>query len=286
MKLGIVFEGGALRTTFSCGVMDALLELNIMADYIIGVSAGASYAVSYASGQIGRNYDIITHYTLDKKYMGLNNLLNPKNRSYFGLDYVYDTIPNKLVPLDYKAFEQYPGEFYAVVTNVETGKAEYLPVDRKDHTHRILRATCALPLMFPIININGKPYMDGGISDSIPYEKALADGCDKLIVVLTRERGYLKSTDSTVKIATRKYRKYPDFCKAMLDRADNYNASLNHLFELEKEGKVYVITPTSTKGFSRVEKDLNKIEALYKDGIDITKAQCGAIKHYIHANHH
>ena len=159
-------------------------------------------------------------------------------------------------------------------------------MDRKDHTHRILRATCALPLMFPIININGKPYMDGGISDSIPYEKALADGCDKLIVVLTRERGYLKSTDSTVKIATRKYRKYPDFCKAMLDRADNYNASLNHLFELEKEGKVYVITPTSTKGFSRVEKDLNKIEALYKDGIDITKAQCGAIKHYIHANHH
>lgn len=281
MKVGIVFEGGALRTVYSCGVMDALLECDIMADYIIGVSAGASYGVTYASKQIGRNYDIIKHYTLDKKYMGIGNLINPKNRSYFGLDYVYDTIPNKIVPFDYEAFKDYDGEFYAVVTNVETGQPEYISPDRGDTTHHVLRATCALPLMFPIIKYKGKSYMDGGISDSIPYEKALQDGCDKVIVVLTREKGYVKDTDVTVKLATKKYKKYPNFCKAMLDRADRYNASIEKLCKLEDEGKVYVMRPTSTKGFSRVEKDMNKIEALYKDGYKQTYDKIEDIKNYI-----
>lgn len=281
MKLGIVFEGGALRTVYSCGVMDALLECDIMADYIIGVSAGASYGVTYASRQIGRNYDIVKNYTLDKKYMGIGNLINPKNRSYFGLDYVYDTIPNKLNPFDYEAFKNYPGEFYAVVTNIETGKAEYLSPDRDDTTHQLMRATCALPLMFPIIKYKGKLYMDGGISDSIPFEKALEDGCDKLIVVLTREKGYVKSTDATVKLATKKYKKYQEFCKALLDRADNYNASIEKLSKLEKEGKVYVMRPTSTKGFSRAEKDRDKIEALYKDGYNQTYEKIDEIRKYI-----
>ena len=126
MKTGIVFEGGAFRTIFSCGVMDAFLEKNIMPDYIIGVSAGAAYGVSYASRQPGRNLKIILDYCDDKRYMGINNLLNPKNKCYYGLDFAYDTIPNKLVPFDYDEFDKFHGEFYAVVTNVLTGEPEYM----------------------------------------------------------------------------------------------------------------------------------------------------------------
>ena len=168
MKTGIVFEGGAFRTIFSCGVMDAFLEKNIMPDYIIGVSAGAAYGVSYASRQPGRNLKIILDYCDDKRYMGINNLLNPKNKCYYGLDFAYDTIPNKLVPFDYDEFDKYHGEFYAVVTNVLTGEPEYMKYTTADRNNLILKATCALPILFPNIYINDTPYLDGGLSDSIP----------------------------------------------------------------------------------------------------------------------
>ena len=245
MKTGIVFEGGAFRTIFSCGVMDAFLEKNIMPDYIIGVSAGAAYGVSYASRQPGRNLKIILDYCDDKRYMGINNLLNPKNKCYYGLDFAYDTIPNKLVPFDYDEFDNYHGEFYAVVTNVLTGESEYMKYTTADRNNLILKATCALPILFPNIYINDTPYLDGGLSDSIPYEKAFEDGCDRVVVVLTREPGYKKSTTSSTKAMARAYHRYPNIAIDLVKRAGRYNHSLKKLRRLEKEGKVIVIRPDS-----------------------------------------
>ena len=194
MKTGIVFEGGAFRTIFSCGVMDAFLEKNIMPDYIIGVSAGAAYGVSYASRQPGRNLKIILDYCDDKRYMGINNLLNPKNKCYYGLDFAYDTIPNKLVPFDYDEFDKYHGEFYAVVTNLQTGKAEYKLLDTLDNYDQVeyLRASGSMPFVSHIIQVNGHEYLDGGCSDSIPIKKMLEMDVDKIIVVLTRPLDYRK----------------------------------------------------------------------------------------------
>ena len=125
--LGITFEGGASRTVYSCGIMDALLEEGIYADYAIGVSAGAAFGVSYASKQIGRNYTLATEIMNRKEYMGPHNLLDPKNKCYYGLKYAFDTVPNEILPFDYDAFEKSNG-FTAVVTNIETGEAEYLEV--------------------------------------------------------------------------------------------------------------------------------------------------------------
>lgn len=170
MKTGIVFEGGAFRTIFSCGVMDAMLENKIMPDYMIGVSAGAAYGVSMASGQIGRNLKILIDYRNDKRYVGLSNMVHRDNRSLYGLNFTFDTIPNKLVPYDYDAFLRYKGTFKCVVTNVLTGKPEYKTFTGYDRTNQLLRATCALPLAFPLIYLDGTPYLDGGLSDSIPFE--------------------------------------------------------------------------------------------------------------------
>lgn len=266
MKTGIVFEGGAFRTVFSCGVMDAFLEKNIMPDYMIGVSAGAAYGVSYASKQPGRNLKIILDYCQDKRYMGIGNLLDRKNRCFYGLKFAYDTIPNKLVPYDYDAFKAYPGEFYAVVTNVETGAAEYMSYDPDDRDSLVLKATCALPVLFPYIYINGVPYMDGGLSDSIPFEKAFADGCDRVVVVLTREEGYRKKTTASTKTLARAYHRYPNIAKALVRRAGEYNRCLKRLKKLEREGKVIVIRPENTAGFSRLERNKEKILNLYDDG--------------------
>ncbi len=266
MKTGIVFEGGAFRTIFSCGVMDAFLENDIMPDYMIGVSAGAAYGVSYASRQKGRNLKIIMDYVHDKRYMGIHNLIDRRNKCYYSLKFTYDTIPNELLPFDYDAFDAYHGEFYAVVTNVLTGKPEYMRYTTSDHTNRLLQATCALPMLFPQIDINGIPYMDGGLSDSIPFLRAFQDGCDRVVVVLTREAGYRKQTTSSVKTLARAYLKYPEIAKDLVKRAGRYNRCLRLLEKYEKKGKVLVIRPESTAGFSRLERNQQKILALYDDG--------------------
>ncbi len=266
MKTGIVFEGGAYRTLFSCGVMDAFIEKDIYPDYVIGTSAGAAYTTSYLSKQKGRMLDVILKYGHDKRYFGINNMVDAKNRCIYNLKFSYETIPNELIPFDYDAFKAWGGEFYAVCTNVETGKAEYFPYTGDDRTNTVLKATCALPMLFPYIYIDGVPYLDGGLSDSIPFEKALADGCDRLVVVLTREQGYKKTTSSSAKIMAKAYVKYPELSKDLLKRAGRYNRCIRRLEKMEKEGKLIVIRPTSTKGFSRLEHNQQKILNLYADG--------------------
>ena len=176
MKTGLVLEGGALRAIFSSGVCDALLDGDIMTDYVIGVSAGIAYGVSYVSKQPRRNLEVVTRYAPDKRYMGMNNLVDKENRSYFGLKFAYDTIPNELIPFDYDTFAAYPGQVEAVVTNLNTGKADYLPVPRRDKKSLLLQATCAMPLLFPIYRIGGQPYLDGGAADSIPLETGAGSG--------------------------------------------------------------------------------------------------------------
>ena len=268
MKTGIVLEGGAVRTIYSAGVCDALLRLEEMPDYVIGVSAGIAYGVSYVSRQPGRNLEIMEKYINDRRYMGLGNLLRRDNRAYFGLDFVYSTIPNQLIPFDYDAFAAFPGEVEAVVTNLDTGGAEYFPVDRRDGQFKLLQATCAMPFLFPIFDIQGTPCLDGGAADAIPYERALAKGCQRLIVVLTRERDYVRTPEKLQPLIDLCYHKYPRFCDTMRRRADTYNAARQRLFQLEREGRVMLFAPASTAGFHRTERDVGKIRALWQDGYD------------------
>ena len=281
MKVGLVLEGGAFRTIYSCGVTDAFLDKNIIADYVIGASAGAGFGVSYASNQPGRNYEIVTRYGITRKYMGLGNFLNPKTKAYFNLDYVYSTIPNELVPFDYKAFQEFKGEFKAVVTNVETGKAEYLDVDRTYNHNTILKATCALPILSPIIKYKGNGYLDGGIADSIPYEQAFRDGCDKVIIILTREYDYIKVAGHTMKHALVHYRNFPELCKAMETRPERYNECIRRIKELENEGKVFVFRPKSVGTFKRNERNIEKIRELYNDGYTQGLERLEELKEYL-----
>ena len=173
MKTALVLEGGAFRTIFSSGVCDAFLDGGLpLPDYTLGVSAGISYGVSYLSRQSRRNLRVLTTYVRDRRYMGMGNYLRRGNRSYFGLRFSYETIPNELERFDYDAFAAYPGQAEAVVTNLETGQADYLPVPRHDEHNLLLQATCAIPFLFPVYHINGQPYLDGGCADAIPWKHA------------------------------------------------------------------------------------------------------------------
>ena len=267
MKTALVLEGGALRTIYSSGVCDAFLDGGLpLPDYTLGVSAGIAYGVSYLSRQSRRNLQIICRYANNKLYMGLRNLADPRNRSYFGLQFAYETIPNELVPFDYETFEAYPGRVEAVVTNLNTGEAEYLPVPRRDEHNLLLQATCAIPLMFPVIHIGGQPYLDGGCADAIPWRRAFHEGCDRVVVVLTRERDYYKKPGRADRMMARAFRKYPLFQEAMQTRPERYNACREELFALERAGRALVIAPEDTLGCSRTEKNLDTIRALWQEG--------------------
>lgn len=281
MKLGLVLEGGANRGNFSNGVMDVLMEREIWADYVIGASAGIANGVSYVSRQIGRSLSIGLDYMPTPAYSGAKHLLNPKNRSLYNIGYVFDEIPNRLLPFDYEAFARFPGPVVAAVTNLYTGRAEYLDVPRDDRKWRTLVASCALPFLFQPVKIGEGLYMDGGITDPIPARHALADGCDRVIVVTTREREYVKGEEKALKWAAKRYARFPEFAKALNRRTEAYNASRQGLFELEAQGRAFVIEPLDTKGFSRTEKDREKIRALYQQGVDVARGRMDALRQWL-----
>lgn len=282
MKTGLVLEGGALRTIYSSGVTDGFLEAGLDFDYVIGVSAGIAYGVSFISRQFARNLEIVMRYANDKRYMSKRNMLRPGNQHcYFGLDFVYDEIPNHLIPYDYEAFAAWHGEAEAVVTDMETGEAAYFPVDREDERFILLRATCAMPLLFPIFNYKGIKCLDGGVADGIPWKRALDRGCDRVVVVLTRERDYRRTGNELMPAMRAVYRKYPRFLDAMESRVERYNRCRKELFEAERQGKVLVFAPDCTKGFSRTERDVVKIHALWQQGLDHARARVDEVYTYI-----
>lgn len=285
MKLGLVLEGGANRGNFSVGAMDVLMEQQIWADYVIGTSAGIANGVSYVSRQHGRGLKIATDYMPTKRYSGLQHLFNPFNRSLYNLSYVFDDLPNKYLPFDYDAYAAFKGSVKAAATNMRTGRAEYLECPRDDRECRYVMASCAMPLLFPPVEIGGQKYMDGGISDPIPAQQALEDGCDKIIVITTRERGYVKHSEKAVAMAARVYRRrYPEFAAALQRRTECYNESRAHLFELEAQGKAFLIEPVSTQGFARTEKDPEKILALYMHGREVALERIKALRQWIAAD--
>lgn len=283
MKLGIVMEGGASRTIFSCGVTDVLMDEGIYPDYLIGVSAGIAYGVSYASGQRGRNAEFTEKYMHDKRYMGMSHFLNPKKRCYYNLAFAFDEVPNKLVPFDYDALANYPGQVVAVVTNIRTGKAEYFEIPKYERLWETTIASCSLPVLFPPVKLGNQEYLDGGIADPIPYKKALAEGCDKVVVILTRERGYVKQEEKATNLINRAYRKYPKIVERMNARTDDYNRLLAELMQEEKAGNVFVIAPRETYGVGRTEGDWSKLQPLYQEGIEVAGEQMDALKRYLNS---
>ncbi|MGN0383847.1 MAG: patatin family protein [Eubacterium sp.] len=263
-KIGMVLEGGASRTLYSCGVLDALLEANYLPDYLIGVSAGIAYGISYLSKQKERNWLIAEKYMADSRYMGIGNML--RDRNYYGLNFVFDEIPNRLLPFDYDAFAQYPGEVEAVVTNIKTGKPEYMKVARENTSYNVLVASCAMPVFFQPVHIEDEYYLDGGISDSIPYEHALEMGCDKLIIVLTRTRDYIKTPEKTAVFQNLIFRNKKELAKALNERPGKYNRCREHIFELEQQGKAFVMAPEDTFGIKRTEGRSEHLRPLYEEG--------------------
>lgn len=271
----LILEGGTLRPIFSAGVMDALLDNNITFPYCIGVSAGITNGVSYISKQKGRNLEVVTKYRNDNRYLSYRNFLRCK--SIFGLDFVFDEIPNNLIPFDMDTYKKYPGKVLVGVTNAHTGKTEYLNGKDLDDKATMLRATCAIPLLFPVIKINGKEYYDGGLCDPIPIKKAIADGNTKHLIVLTQPKGYKKElSKKNILVAKLLNKKYPNLKTPLLNRHNHYNETVKFCEQLESEGKVLILRPEYN--LDSFEKDINKLKSSYDHGYNLTINHLSEIK--------
>ncbi|WP_294172387.1 patatin family protein [uncultured Clostridium sp.] len=266
----LILEGGTLRPIFTAGILDALLDNNISFPYCIGVSARITNGVSYLSKQKGRNLEILMKYRNDKRYLGYGNFL--KCKSLFGLDFIFEEIPNKLVPFDMDTYKKYPGKVLVGVTNAKTGETEYLDGKELDDKATLLRATCAIPIFFPVIKINNNEYYDGGLCDPIPVRKAIEDGNKKHLIILTQPTGYRKElSKKNVFVSKMLSNKYPNLKDAFLTRHENYNATVKFCEELEKQGKAIILRPDYK--LESFEKDTNKLQSNYQHGYEM------AIKH-------
>ncbi len=272
---GMILEGGTFRPIFSCGAMDALLAHDIHFPYVIGVSAGISDGVSYVSRQKGRNLEILLRYRNDKRYVGLRNFLTCG--SLFGMDFIYREIPETYVPFDFRTFYAAPETVLAGVTNARTGEAEYWDCKKTDQDFTLLRATCALPLLFPAIEMGGQPYYDGGLRDPIPIRKAMADGQEKNLILLTRPAGYRKGLSRQNRLAARVLRKkYPALEPVLLTRHEAYNETVRFCEQLEAEGRAVVLRPD--RPLDSMEKDLSNIRRAYEDGWRMAEARLEEIR--------
>ena len=268
-KGGLVLEGGGMRGVYTAGVLDFFIDKDIYFENTYGVSAGICHACSYLAKQRDRAYRVNVDYLDDKRYASFYSLVTTGD--YFGVKMVYEDIPNKLYPFDKKTFEEYEGNLYSVVTNMKTGEAEYIKLKDMDKDIIYVRASSSLPLLARIIKVDGKEYLDGGIADSIPIEKAIKDGNEKNVVVLTQPNGYRKEKNKLLPIMKIKYKKYPNFINSMANRHINYNNSLDKIKEEEEKGNVFVIRPSESLDITRLEKNKYKLEALYNLGYNDAK---------------
>ncbi|GAA0133803.1 patatin family protein [Paenibacillus sp. YSY-4.3] len=262
----LILEGGTLRPIFSAGVMDALLDEEVMFPYCIGVSAGISNGFSYISRQKRRNLDIVEQYRNDPRYIGYRNFI--RHRSLFGLDFIFGEIPGQLIPFDMKTFNSYEGKLLVGVTNAMTGRPEYMDGLQIDEAMTMLRATCAIPMFFPAIEMGGSKYYDGGLTDPIPIRKAVEDGNDKHLIILTQPKGYVKAFSKQNAVVARLLkRKYPLLEEILLTRHARYNETVAYCERLEQEGQAVIIRPKVP--LNSFEKDVSKLRDTCQHGYDL-----------------
>ncbi len=276
----IVLEGGAFRGVYTNGVLDALMEADINMKCIVGVSAGSMNAVNYLTGQIGRSARINLRYRHDSRYVGGKALL--KNQGIIGFDFIFGRMP--FIPdLDKKRYRSPERQLYAVVTNMDTGKPEYIEKSSGEDFFKVIAASSSMPFVSKPVVINNHPCLDGGCSCKIPYEWALEKDFRNIIVVRTRPRNYRKPVKSEQKFNPESviYRDYPKFVASLLSINENYNHQCEELLKLEYQKRIFVIAPSQNIEISRLEGDMEKLGSLYYLGYHDTKNNLDALRNYL-----
>ena len=279
-KTGLIMEGGAMRGLFTCGVIDVLMENNIRFDGAIGISAGAAFGCNIKSRQIGRPLRYNKKYCRDPRYCSIRSLL--KTGDMYGADFCYRELPDILDPFDRKTFRDNPMEFYVGATDVKTGKCVYHKcTDGGAADIKWMRASASMPIVSKPVFIDGYLLLDGGISDSVPYEYMESMGYNRNLIVLTQPEGYRKSKSLALPLLKLMIRKYPAIAKAMAERYEMYNRQMDEISERERKGISFVIRPPKPLDIGRTEKNPGELERVYQEGRKEAKAVLDQLKHFL-----
>ncbi len=267
-RIGLVVEGGGMKCAYSAAVLDRFLDDKVSFDYVIGVSAGSANAASFLAGQRGRNLRFYTSHIHESYYFGADSFL--KSGDLFGLDYIYSTITNSTGsdPLDWAAIEQNPAEYEVVATNARTGEPRYFDkseMAQDDYT--VIKASCALPAACKPRAVDGIPYYDGGVSDPIPVDRALSKGCDRVVVILSKPRTFVKKPEGFRSFYTKACREYPKIVELLDNRHISYTEHFQRVFELEQEGKVFIYAPSKELPMSTFAMKAEDNQKLYELGL-------------------
>jgi len=279
-KSVLVLEGGAMRSLYTSGVLDVFMNNNIDIDCVVGVSAGALVGSNYISNQKGRTANININYCRDSKYIGLGAMKNSKG--LVGFNYLFEEISQNKIPFDEETFYKSAKRFVVGATNCVTGKTEYFEKDT-DELFKLLQASSSMPLISRIVDIKGKPYLDGAIDCNIPIEWAIEQGYEKIVVVLTRNKEYKKEpiSNKMKQVYHIAYKQYPELVQSLYDRPNKYNNLYKKIQQLEKENKIIVFQPKESVNISRLERNQDKLRDLYEQGIDDTQIRLEELKRYL-----
>ena len=278
MKVGLVLEGGGMRGLYTAGVLDVMMDHHFMPDVVCGTSAGVTFGVNLLSQQRGRVLRYNCRYIGERRYISLHSWLTTGNM--INKDFAYDLLPRELDPFDEATYEQSPAEFYATITNMRTGDAEYVRITDTWKQMDVIRASASLPIICQPVEWNGEKYLDGGLADNIPLDKCLELGCDKVIIVLTRPMDYVRN-DHIAPLCRLAFPRYKALLRTIDRRNEKYNARIQQILELERLGKVFVIRPSENRPVSRLEKDPEKLKALYALGVQDAISQWQALEAYL-----
>lgn len=279
MTVGLVLEGGGMRGVYTAGVLEYFLRRELRFPYVVGVSAGACNACSYISRQPGRNRQVTIGYVGDSRYLSVRNLF--RERSMFGMKFIFDEIPKNLVPFDYDAFYQAPERFVVGATDAHTGEPVYEEKRAGIDLMPFVQASSSLPFASVPVQRDGRVLFDGGISDPIPLAKSAADGNRKHVVVLTRPEGYLKKPFRFERLARMKYPRYPGLVLALVNRYRLYNDTLAEVERMERKGSAFVFRPSTAMPIGRMEKKPDRLEALYQLGSRDAEQQYAALSEWL-----
>ena len=278
-QAGLVLEGGGMKGIYTAGVLDFFLDKNIMFSSVYGVSAGACNMCSYLSKQRGRARDVNIDYLDNKHYCGARSMLFTGD--LFNVNMLYHLIPEYLNPYDYETFASYEGKAYSVATNIVTGRPEYFRIRNMKTEIDKIRASASLPMVSRNVKIDGNYYLDGALSDSIPLQKSITDGNRKNVVVMTKEVGYVRKPASGIGFIKTRYLKYPKVARLMAERHTNYNDQVAYIERQQENGQAFVIRPRTPSSVGRVEKDAEKLKALYQQGYEEAEACYDELRAYL-----
>jgi predicted patatin/cPLA2 family phospholipase len=279
-KVGLVLEGGGMRGIYTSGVLDYFMENNFYPPYVIGVSAGACNALYFVSKQIGHSKKAIIGCMDNPKLISNKNMIS--DGCLLPMDFLFDVIPNQLVPFDYDAFYHSTQECIICTTSCETGQPFYFAKKDCEDLMMVCRASSSLPFVSPIVEINDKPLLDGGIADPIPIVRAIMDGNERNVAILTRDKEYRKTPNGLSESIKKAYPQYPKLQEVILNRYKKYNETLDYIEQLEKENKVFAIRPMLPVNIDRMEKDTEKLTQLYNSGYEDARAVFPKLLKWVH----